>query len=60
MARMENKFHELLLGAQRGDVSVADIFAALRERSIDEKQCEQLLETLEKRSAVWRRVATSV
>lgn len=53
-------FDAFMSAADRGEVLVADVFAALRRGEISEEQCKIIIAAFEKaRVPMWRRILVS-
>lgn len=53
-------FQMLMGAAERGEVLVADVFAALRKGEISEEECRKIIATFEHvRVPTWRRILVS-
>lgn len=55
----KDDYQGLLVASSQGQVTVAEIFAALRARTINEVECNHLLAVLEKQTPRWQRVLSS-
>ena len=59
VVEQQSEFEVMKASANAGAISVADVFAALRNRRINERQCRELLRELELHyTPMWRRVIT--
>ena len=60
-AALKSDAFSILLGAaQVGEVTVADVFAAMRTGAISQEQCKEILSTYERvRVPIWQRVITT-
>ena len=52
-----DRYVEMLESAKRGEVMVAEVFAAMRNEVITEEQCKEILSAFERaRVAPWQRL----
>lgn len=56
----QSEFDVMKIDAQSGKLSVAEVFDAMRNKRITERECGEILTILEMRSApLWKRLITA-